>query len=430
MRYLASCSFGKDSLAAILLAKKHGEPLDEAVYCEVMFDKTISGEVPEHRDFIYTKGIPALERMGIKVTVLRGKKTYVDLFTGRITRGPKKGMLRSFPVCGKCYVQRDCKLRPILRYQKTLPPDTVQYIGIAKDEQERLLRLEGRQVSLLEKYNCTEQDAKELCRQAGLLSPIYQFTNRGGCWFCPNAKRKELRHLYDHHPELWARMLELQALPGKVTEKFNRTQRFSDIDAMFREEDQENICKPCLFVFLRNLFYLTFFVAYGDSFSPPKRVLLWSETHPKISKEDALMKKIETHPSPEKLLRQVTEEAVNALALGGPDKIGDEAPMEVGVMLIAKAWGLPQESLQASLDLLAKERQLLRSESGEDALPDSELLEPYDGRMIVELLWGLFETAIKLEDAQDRAAMHKLALLMAESLSLDSWIAECGPSKI
>ena len=240
MRYLASCSFGKDSLAAILLAKKHGEPLDEAVYCEVMFDKTISGEVPEHRDFIYTKGIPALERMGIKVTVLRGKKTSVDLFTGRITRGPKQGMLRSFPVCGKCYVQRDCKLRPILRYQKTLPPDTVQYIGIAKDEQERLLRLEGRQVSLLEKYNCTEQDAKELCRQAGLLSPIYQFTNRGGCWFCPNAKRKELRHLYDHHPELWARMLELQALPGKVTEKFNRTQRFSDIDAMFREEDQEN----------------------------------------------------------------------------------------------------------------------------------------------------------------------------------------------
>jgi len=240
LRYLASCSFGKDSLAAILLAKKHGEPLDEAVYCEVMFDKTISGEVPEHRDFIYTKGIPALERMGIKVTVLRGKKTYVDLFTGRITRGPKKGMLRSFPVCGKCYVQRDCKLRPILRYQKTLPPDTVQYIGIAKDEQDRLLRLEGRQVSLLEKYNCTEQDAKELCRQAGLLSPIYEFAGRGGCWFCPNAKRKELRHLYDHHPELWARMLELQALPDKVSEKFNRTQRFSDIDAMFREEDQEN----------------------------------------------------------------------------------------------------------------------------------------------------------------------------------------------
>ena len=238
MRYIASCSFGKDSLATILLARKHGEPLDEAIYCEVMFDKGISGEVPEHRDFIYTKGIPALERMGVKVTVLRGDKTYVDLFTGQVTRGPKKGLLRSFPVCGKCYVQRDCKLRPIERYQKTLPPDTVHYIGIAQDEQTRLLRLqEGKKVSLLEKYHFTEQDAKELCQAAGLLSPVYEFADRGGCWFCPNARQRELRHLYDHHPDLWNRMLELQALPGKVSEKCDRKRCFSDIDALFRQED-------------------------------------------------------------------------------------------------------------------------------------------------------------------------------------------------
>ncbi len=239
-KHIASCSFGKDSLATILLAKEHGEPLDEAVYCEVMFDKTISGEVPEHRDFIYGRAIPTLERMGIKVIVLRAEKTYVDLFTGRVTRGPKKGMVRSFPICGRCAVQRDCKVKPIRRYQKTLPPSTVQYLGIAQDEQERLLRLEGgRQISLLDKYNFTEQDAWQLCKDAGLLSPVYEFTDRGGCWFCPNAKRKELRHLYDHHPDLWARMLELQALPGKATEKFNRTQKFSDIDAMFRAEDEQ-----------------------------------------------------------------------------------------------------------------------------------------------------------------------------------------------
>ena len=68
MKHVASCSFGKDSLATILLALEHGEPLDEAVYCEVMFDKEISGEVPEHRDFIYTTAIPALERRGVKVS--------------------------------------------------------------------------------------------------------------------------------------------------------------------------------------------------------------------------------------------------------------------------------------------------------------------------------------------------------------------------
>ena len=239
MKHIASCSFGKDSLATLLLAMEHGEPLDEAVYCEVMFDKTISGEVPEHRDFIYNTAIPRLEGMGMRVKVLRSEKTYVDLFTGKVTRGPKKGMLRSFPICGKCAVQRDCKIRPIRQYQRSLPADTVQYIGIAHDEQERLLRLTGQQVSLLEKYHFTEEDAKQLCRKAGLLSPGYAFTDRGGCWFCPNAKARELRHLYDHHPDLWARMLELQALPGKVSEKFNRTEKFSDIDARFRAEDAQ-----------------------------------------------------------------------------------------------------------------------------------------------------------------------------------------------
>ena len=76
----------------------------------------------------------------------------------------------------------------------------------------------------------------------------------------------------------------------------------------------------------------------------------------------------------------------------------------------------------------SKEKELVRSGSREAALPDSELLEPYDGEMIVELLWGLFETAVKLENAQGRAEMHNLAIIMAESLNLDSWIAECGPA--
>ena len=140
------------------------------------------------------------------------------------------------------------------------------------------------------------------------------------------------------------------------------------------------------------------------------------------------MAKIERHPAPEKLLLKVTTEAVSALALAGEDKGGDAASLEAGVDLIAKAWGLPQEIHQASVDLIQKEKELVRSGSREAALPDSKLLEPYDGEMIVELLWGLFETAVKLENAQERTEMHNLAIIMAESLNLDSWIAECGPT--
>ena len=151
-----------------------------------------------------------------------------------------KGKIRGFPLCGRCYVQRDCKLVPMNTYKKSLPNDAVQYIGYASDEQDRLLQLDNKsRVSLLHKYSVTEQETFEICRSEGLLSPIYEFTNRGGCFFCPNAKKKELRHLYDHHPNLWSRMLALQGLPNKATERFNRRMKFSDIDALFRLEDAQ-----------------------------------------------------------------------------------------------------------------------------------------------------------------------------------------------
>lgn len=51
-KHILSCSFGKDSIATALLALQHGEPLDELVYCEVMFSEEISGELPEHNRFI------------------------------------------------------------------------------------------------------------------------------------------------------------------------------------------------------------------------------------------------------------------------------------------------------------------------------------------------------------------------------------------
>ena len=38
MKYFVSCSFGKDSIATILLALENGEPLDGAIFSEVGFD--------------------------------------------------------------------------------------------------------------------------------------------------------------------------------------------------------------------------------------------------------------------------------------------------------------------------------------------------------------------------------------------------------
>ena len=138
------------------------------------------------------------------------------------------------------------------------------------------------------------------------------------------------------------------------------------------------------------------------------------------------MKEINKHPAPEKLLRQVTAETINGLELGGEIDHPSIIKLETAVGLIAKAWKLPQETLQSSIDLIQRQKQNILSGSGGGVLPPEEDLESYDGPMIVELLWGLFETAVKLEDAQDRTVIHETAVLIADSLSLDEWIEACG----
>ena len=158
-KYVASCSGGKDSVATLLLAAQHNEPLDEAVFSEVMFDQDTSGEVPEHRDFIYDQLKPFCEKeLGIKFTILHADKTYDEVFHHIITRGPHKGEVRGFAWAGMCAVNRDCKIPPVRKYNTALSPDTVSYVGIAEDEPKRLARLDGiTKVSLLAKYGMTEE---------------------------------------------------------------------------------------------------------------------------------------------------------------------------------------------------------------------------------------------------------------------------------
>ena len=66
-----------------------------------MFDKDTTGEVPEHRDFIYDRLKPFCEKeLGVKFTILHGPKTYDDIFHHIIVRGPHKGEKRGFAWAG------------------------------------------------------------------------------------------------------------------------------------------------------------------------------------------------------------------------------------------------------------------------------------------------------------------------------------------
>jgi 3'-phosphoadenosine 5'-phosphosulfate sulfotransferase (PAPS reductase)/FAD synthetase len=238
MKYIACCSFGKDSLAQIIVAKEHNEPIDAVIYSEVMFTDEISGEFPEHRDFIYNVAIPKLKELyGIETIVLRSPETMWGDFHKVRVRGSTEGLLRGFPIPGACTINRDCKIPPIRKYLSEQDEEVIQYVGIAADEPKRLRRLEGtNKVSILAKYKVTEKQAKEICERAGLLSPIYSITNRNGCFFCPNASIKELRHIYFNHPELWELLRELQSTPNTSRECFTRRNTVFDYEKIFEEE--------------------------------------------------------------------------------------------------------------------------------------------------------------------------------------------------
>lgn len=133
--------------------------------------------------------------------------------------GVYKGKIYGFPIGGKCFINRDCKVTPIRRYlaklaggSRRVRKNIVQYIGIAKDEPSRLGRIDGsRKISLLDKYGYTEAMARSKCEEYGLLSPIYQTGTRNGCWFCPNCSLKQFSQFRKQHPDLWGGIARVES---------------------------------------------------------------------------------------------------------------------------------------------------------------------------------------------------------------------------
>lgn len=236
-KLVASCSFGKDSLAAIIVAREHGIRIEEAVYCRIMFDKNISAEFPEHEEFIHGKAIPILEkRYGIKTTIVQSGKTYCDqFFSAYGERSRKKGEIYGFPMRMGPWCNDRLKVNPIKKWQKEIGECTA-IVGIASDETARINRKTERDNLLpLVKYGITEADAFDICKREDLLSPAYgSGRKRLGCWFCHNQRIGELRRLRREYPHLWNRLLLLDEVSPC---KFTTRSTVKQFDERFEKED-------------------------------------------------------------------------------------------------------------------------------------------------------------------------------------------------
>lgn len=240
-------SGGKDSTANIILAHLKGEPVSKIIMSEVMFTKEISGELPAHMNWVRNVAIPLFESWGYEVEIVHADKTFMDCFN-RINQGrrnpSRKGKKYGFPMSGKCIINTDCKVKPLKDYLKNIKGEYKQYVGIACDEPERIekMKKDSTKISLLVKYGYNEKMAKDLCNEYGLLSPMYSYAKRGGCWFCPNARDCQLREVRDNHNDLWQMLLALEDEDNLIGDVWNTRSRISihDKEIQFAIEDENN----------------------------------------------------------------------------------------------------------------------------------------------------------------------------------------------
>lgn len=209
--YVASISYGKDSLAMLLKIKELGLPLNEVIFCEIMFDNQISGIHPKQLEFIEKAKQKLKNKYDIEVNHLKAVKSYKEQFYTTKAKGKRVGEVYGFPVLIGAWCNGRLKLDVIHKHLSKLRKkyNVIEYVGIASDETKRIKNKPNVIYPLVD-LNITEAQAKKICVDNDLLSPLYSSEiHRDGCWFCNKQPLNSLRDIYNNYPSLWNELIKL-----------------------------------------------------------------------------------------------------------------------------------------------------------------------------------------------------------------------------
>ena len=157
MKYIASCSFGKDSLAMVLLLIENEYPLDEVVFYDTGMEFQA---IYNLRDKI----VPILRERGVVFTELHPERPFMFDMLEKEVYSKQKGCHKGYGWCGGvCRWGTTFKIKALdLRAKNAI--QAIQYAGIAIDEPRRLEKdRKGNMLFPLAEWGMTEQDCLGYC---------------------------------------------------------------------------------------------------------------------------------------------------------------------------------------------------------------------------------------------------------------------------
>lgn len=211
--YIVSFSGGKDSTAMLLRMMELGTyQIDEVINMDTGMKFPA---VYEHIEKIKL----VLKKAGIKYTSFKSDKSFEYYlldheYTDR-EGNPQKGYSWTRALARWCTsLLKENIFRP---YRKKLKEQyyIYEYVGLAADEQYRLERTSNKNkhhIHPLVDWGWTEKDALQYCYDKGYDgNGLYKIFARCSCWCCPLQRIGEARKLWEHFPDLWAKLKEMDS---------------------------------------------------------------------------------------------------------------------------------------------------------------------------------------------------------------------------
>ena len=233
MKYIASVSFGKDSLAMLLKIIELDLQLDEVIF----FDTEMEFSCIYQNMLKISKFLKSKE---IKFTRLKADKNFLYMMFDHEIKCRDGSKKTGYKWCGgSCRWFTTYKTNTIKRYLKAnYGNEYVEYIGIAADESKRIERHTAKRLILVE-LGMTELDCLNYCHQKGFNwyegeYELYDHLDRVSCWCCRNKNLKELKNIYQYFKHYWFALCELENRCNLSM----KSKRLIELEKQWKEENK------------------------------------------------------------------------------------------------------------------------------------------------------------------------------------------------